>query len=274
MDVSLLPAPKLRHLIQGDVVIHPTVVIGAEVILEASPGSQLILAEGVCLGRGVVLQAYQGTLKIEAGASLGTGVLIVGSGKIGAMSCIGAATTIFNADIASEQIVPANSLIGDPSRRWSEQSETVFQAFKSENLQALPSENLDNARPSLSEADAVDQASEQSEAAMNSAAAGSAELNLKSGSGELQVEEVSSSALGGAAEAPPEIQEAARSPTQSESTQSEPTQSEPSQSKSSYSEPSPETALSVPQTSSNGQAHGQEYVNRLIGKLLPGRRLI
>jgi carbon dioxide concentrating mechanism protein CcmN len=100
----------------GDVTIHPSAAIAPGVILQAAPNSRIIIAEGVCVGMGAVLNAYEGTIEIDHGATLGAGVLVVGCGKIGSRACVGASTTIFNQSIAPWQVVPAGSLIGDSSR--------------------------------------------------------------------------------------------------------------------------------------------------------------
>lgn len=99
----------------GDVTIHPGAAIAPGVILQAAPNSRIIIADGVCIGMGAVLNACDGTIAIESGATLGAGVLIVGCGTIGTRACVGAATTIFNQSIAPWQVVPAGSLIGDSS---------------------------------------------------------------------------------------------------------------------------------------------------------------
>ncbi|RMG11014.1 MAG: hypothetical protein D6728_09475, partial [Cyanobacteria bacterium J055] len=100
----------------GDVTIHPGAAIAPGVILQAAPNSRITIADGVCIGIGAVLNAYDGTISIESGATLGAGVLIVGGGTVGTRACVGAATTIFNQSIAPWQVVPAGSLIGDSSR--------------------------------------------------------------------------------------------------------------------------------------------------------------
>lgn len=100
----------------GDVRIHPSAAIAPGVILQAAPNSRILIAEGVCVGMGTVLNACEGAIEIANGATLGAGVLMVGSGKIGSRACVGAATTIFNQSIDPWQVVPAGSLIGDSSR--------------------------------------------------------------------------------------------------------------------------------------------------------------
>jgi carbon dioxide concentrating mechanism protein CcmN len=117
--------PALIHdshiFVSGNVVIHPSAAIAPSVMLQADPGSQLIVGEGVCIGVGCILHAHQGLVEVEKGATLGSGVLIVGQGKIGANACIGAMTTIIDSSVLAGEIVPPGSLIGD----WSRQAITV-----------------------------------------------------------------------------------------------------------------------------------------------------
>jgi carbon dioxide concentrating mechanism protein CcmN len=103
--------------ISGDVVVHEGAAIAPGVILRADPDSRISIAPGACIGMGVIIHARQGTLEVGAGAILGAGVLIVGSGAIGANACIGAGTTMINPCIDKMQILPAGSLIGDGSRQ-------------------------------------------------------------------------------------------------------------------------------------------------------------
>ena len=103
--------------ISGDVVVDEGAAIAPGVILRADPDSRISIAAGACIGMGVIIHAREGTLEVGAGVILGAGVLIVGSGAIGAHACIGAATTIINPCIDKMQILPAGSLIGDGSRQ-------------------------------------------------------------------------------------------------------------------------------------------------------------
>lgn len=114
------PRPVIddTHLfVSGDVVIHPTATIAPDVLLQADPGCALVVAAGACIGTGSVLHAYQGQLTIESGATLGSGVLVVGQGTIGAEACIGSMSTIIDSSIEANQSVPPGSLIGDGSRQ-------------------------------------------------------------------------------------------------------------------------------------------------------------
>lgn len=102
--------------VSGNVIVHPNAVIAPSVMLQADPDSKLMIAAGVCVGVGCILHAHQGTLEIAAGATLGSGVLVVGRGTIGADACIGSMTTIFNSSVPAKQMIPPGSLIGDDSR--------------------------------------------------------------------------------------------------------------------------------------------------------------
>ncbi|MBD2100455.1 transferase [Leptolyngbya sp. FACHB-261] len=106
-----------RSYISGDVTVDPSVGIAPGVMIQAAPNSRIVIAAGVCIGMGSVLHAREGTLVIEAGATLGAGVLVVGQSKIGANACIGSATTIINSSVAAGEVVPPGSLIGDTSRQ-------------------------------------------------------------------------------------------------------------------------------------------------------------
>jgi len=100
----------------GRVTVHPSVAIAPTALLQAEPGSHLILAAGVCVGAGAVLHAYGGTLEIESGVSLGAAVLLIGSGKIGANACVGSMVTMINPAIAPGDVIAAGTLLGDDSR--------------------------------------------------------------------------------------------------------------------------------------------------------------
>ncbi|MBD2446674.1 transferase [Nostoc sp. FACHB-152] len=105
--------------ISGEVNIHPSAVLAPGVILQAATNSRIIIGPGVCIGMGSILQVNEGTLEVEAGASLGAGFLMVGRGKIGANACIGAATTVFNCSVEPGTVVPPSSVLGDTSRQMS-----------------------------------------------------------------------------------------------------------------------------------------------------------
>lgn len=103
--------------LQGEVEIDPSAAIAPGVLFQADSDSRIVIGAGVCIGAGSVLHARQGSLIIEPGVSFGTGVLIVGAGRIGANACIGSATTVLRPAIAPGEVVPPGSLLGDTSRQ-------------------------------------------------------------------------------------------------------------------------------------------------------------
>ncbi|MBD2343739.1 transferase [Anabaena subtropica] len=108
---------NLESYISGEVTIHPSAVIAPGVILQAAANSKIIIGAGVCIGMGSILQVNEGSIEVEAGASLGAGFLMVGQGKIGMNACVGAATTLFNCSIAPGLVVPPGSIVGDTTRQ-------------------------------------------------------------------------------------------------------------------------------------------------------------
>ena len=113
------PQPILNQdiRISGDVEIHPTASLAPGVILQAAPDSNIVIGADVCIGMGVIINACQGTIEVESGAILGSGVLIVGKSKIGNNACIGTSTTVFRQDIAAMTVIEPGSIIGDISRK-------------------------------------------------------------------------------------------------------------------------------------------------------------
>jgi carbon dioxide concentrating mechanism protein CcmN len=116
-----LPPLQAMHdsqvYISGDVTIDPSAAIAPGVLLQASTGSSIIIGAGVCIGMGAVLHACDGTLEIQAGASLGAGVLVMGAGIIGPNACIGSQSTLLNTSVEGKLLVPAGSVLGDRSRQ-------------------------------------------------------------------------------------------------------------------------------------------------------------
>ncbi len=116
--MHLLPVRPPTHLdiyVIGDVTIHERAVVAAGTVLQATPGSRIVIGEGACIGMGSILTACQGEIEVEAGAILGAGVLVVGNSKIGQNACVGSGTTIFNSSVEPMALVPAGSLMGDSS---------------------------------------------------------------------------------------------------------------------------------------------------------------
>lgn len=122
---SLHPISNSHFYVSGNVNIHPSAAIAPGVLLQADPESQIIIGAGVCVGMGTILHAYEGILEVESGANIGTGVLIVGKGKIGTNACIGSMTTILNSDLGWGEVVPPGSLIGDASRQSDQKPEAT-----------------------------------------------------------------------------------------------------------------------------------------------------
>ena len=130
--LSTPPVDDLDVYINGDVSIDPSAVLALGVIIQAAPNSQITIKAGVCVGMGVVLNAYGGTIEINEGAILGAGVLVIGHAQIGSNACVGAATTILNASIEPSAVVAAGSIIGDLSRQDVSQSEVESEPEEAE----------------------------------------------------------------------------------------------------------------------------------------------
>lgn len=131
--------------ISGDVTIDSTAVIAPGVILQAAPGSKIIIRAGACIGLGAILKAYGGKIEVKENAILGAGVLVIGESKINAQVCVGNSTTIYNTSLESMTIVPAGSVLGDPTRSQAscysakEQNLAPKETLKTENV-ALPNQ--------------------------------------------------------------------------------------------------------------------------------------
>ncbi|MGD1920860.1 MAG: hypothetical protein ACFCAD_19445 [Pleurocapsa sp.] len=113
------PQPVLNKDIRmsGDVEIHPTASLAPGVILQASSNNRIVIGADVCIGMGVIINASHGSVDIESGAILGSGVLIIGACKIGNNACIGTAVTIFQTSIEAMTVVEPGSVLGDSSRQ-------------------------------------------------------------------------------------------------------------------------------------------------------------
>ncbi len=103
--------------ISGDVTVHPEAVVASGVILRAAANSQIVIEADACLGRGTIVHAHAGVVRIERGAILGVKVLVIGAGTISSQACIGAETTIINPEITAKTVIAAGSLVGDKSRQ-------------------------------------------------------------------------------------------------------------------------------------------------------------
>ena len=132
---STRPVDDLDVYINGDVSIDPSAVFAPGVIIQAAPNSQITIKAGVCVGMGVVLKAYGGTIEINEGAVLGAGVLVIGHVQVGSNACVGAATTILNASVEPSAVIAAGAIIGDLSRQAVSQAEV--EADKPEEAELL-----------------------------------------------------------------------------------------------------------------------------------------
>lgn len=147
----LQPVTNSDIYVSGDVTIHESAVVAPGTILQAAPNSRIVIGAGACIGMGAILNACQGVIEVAVGAILGAGVLIIGEARIGNNACIGAATTIFNTSIKALTVVPAGSLIGDPSRQVAApaDSDTVIQAEPSQTDSSTPTTERVTDRDSL-----------------------------------------------------------------------------------------------------------------------------
>lgn len=142
-SLQLCPISTSHFYISGDVVIQDGAVIAPGVLIQADPGSQIIIRAGVCIGIGSILHAHDGLVEIGEGANIGAEVLLIGQVLIGAKACIGSATTILNSVIERGQVVPPGSLIGDTSRPQEELQVTdtvTYPAVEGEEEKPTPSE--------------------------------------------------------------------------------------------------------------------------------------
>ncbi|MEL6128490.1 MAG: hypothetical protein AAFR30_01135 [Cyanobacteria bacterium J06628_4] len=126
----------------GDVVVDAAAAIAPGVVLRAAPGGSIRISAGACVGAGVVIQAKHGCVFIEAGVSLGTGVLIVGHGYVGKDACVGSSSTLINPAIAPSDIIPPCSLIqsqaasSNPASPTSGNGASGFQTSGSSSFQS------------------------------------------------------------------------------------------------------------------------------------------
>jgi carbon dioxide concentrating mechanism protein CcmN len=130
--IELIANAQVRVI--GDVTIHPSAVIAKGTILEAAPGSQIIIGADVCMGIGTIITAYEGSIEIENGAIIGAEVLIVGNCQIGRHACIGSSTTIFNVSVEAMQVISSGSLLGDTSRSVVVDDCDIVQSSPQENF--------------------------------------------------------------------------------------------------------------------------------------------
>lgn len=101
-----------HYCVVGDVTVDETAAIAPGVVLQALPGSRIVIGRDACLAGGVCVQSKAGVLTISSGATLGANVLIVGSGKIGANACVSPGSTLMNPQLEDDSLLPPNTLLG------------------------------------------------------------------------------------------------------------------------------------------------------------------
>ncbi|MGI0491667.1 hypothetical protein ACN4EG_07630 [Alkalinema pantanalense CENA528] len=111
------PINTTQYCVSGDVVVHPGAAIAPGVLLQADPGSRIIIRSGVCIGLGSVIHASHGTITINEGANLGAGVLLIGDVSVGARACLGSAVTVLDSTVNAGAILEAGTIVGDRSRQ-------------------------------------------------------------------------------------------------------------------------------------------------------------
>ena len=143
---------------KGDVRIEDQVAIAPGVILQADPGSQIIIRAGACIGMGAIIHAHQGTLEVESGAVLGAGVLFLGCGKIGSNACIGTSSTVWNRSVEASQLVAPGSLLtaqaeapssSEPDISALESTEAIAPGTENQEPPPDPPESLTTPTPEL-----------------------------------------------------------------------------------------------------------------------------
>ncbi|MBD1844708.1 carbon dioxide concentrating mechanism protein [Cyanobacteria bacterium FACHB-63] len=114
--LQLMPVSTTHYYVSGDVTVHPGAAIAPGVLLQANPGSRIVIHQSVCVGLGSVIQAHEGTIELGEGVIIGAGVLLIGGLMVGDRACVGAGTTVMNRSIASLSIVPPGSLLCEEAR--------------------------------------------------------------------------------------------------------------------------------------------------------------
>lgn len=104
--------PEIPYWVVGEVIVDPSAAIAPGTLLLAEPGCRITVGPGVCVGTGAIVHGFGGNLTIDAGAVIGSAVLLLGSGKIGAKACIGASATLVNPTIEAGQMILQDSYNG------------------------------------------------------------------------------------------------------------------------------------------------------------------
>ncbi|KAM3098306.1 hypothetical protein ACKFKG_06280 [Phormidesmis sp. 146-35] len=133
LSLQLRSIDTAHYFVSGDVTIQAGSAIGSGVLIQADPGSRVVIGTGVCIGLGSVIHAHGGTIEIQEGANIGAGALLVGAMKIGARACIGSASTLLDSSVEAGGLVPSGSLLGDRSR-----PQTELQGTDTQPISELP----------------------------------------------------------------------------------------------------------------------------------------
>lgn len=153
LSLQLRPISISHYYVSGDVTIQEGVAIAPGVLIQADPDSSVIIKTGACIGIGAILHASSGVLEISEGANIGAEVLLVGQVSIGRNACVGAASTVFNSSVASGNLIPPRSVVGDLSRPPDELQVTDTVFYRSNGaapaVESLPP-NPDPTQPSTS----------------------------------------------------------------------------------------------------------------------------
>lgn len=148
---SLQSMHDVCFYVSGNVMVHPDAAIAPQVLLQADPGSQLIIHENASIGAGSIIHASGGTIEIGRSATIGSKVLIVGRGDIGENACVGSFSTLMlDIHVAAQQIVPPSSLIGDRSRKVAIQPSQPSSASAAPSSTSSPKAESSTAQPSSS----------------------------------------------------------------------------------------------------------------------------
>ncbi|MBE9009998.1 hypothetical protein IQ250_07240 [Pseudanabaenaceae cyanobacterium LEGE 13415] len=212
--LQLMPVSTSHYYVSGDVTVHPGAAIAPGVLLQADPGSRIVIHQSVCVGLGTVIQAHDGTIEIGEGVIIGAGVLLVGSLTVGDRACVGAGTSVMNRSIEGMSIVPPGSLLCEKGRSVKEPIEEVYE----------PGFCPPSPAQKIEEPEDVWQDSEPKSEAIAQTNGSKPQNDPVEVNGSKPTEEVQES---------DEIESPA---------------------------------------SQNGQVYGQEYVNRMLGRLFPNQR--
>lgn len=120
-----------HYCVMGDVTVDSTAAIAPGVVLQASPGSRIIIGSGACLAGGVCIQSRNGILTIGTGANLGANVLIIGNGTVGDHACVSPGCSVLNPQLDANAIVPPSSMIGTAASPQPSRSTSTYSAYAS-----------------------------------------------------------------------------------------------------------------------------------------------